>query len=140
MLPFRLGVKLLVKGSIVRGWIETVLSGMVTGRVNLEDTMGRVAVVTDTGIMMQGIEERSGSAEMYYFWNQRCRNVPSILLYGQQATICNFDRESCCLEIHMSSTSLEISRAHQSRVQVLVRSRVARYVLCWLEGLLGLDL
>ena len=61
-------------------------SGTSAGQGSLEEPRCQVAVVAETGTM-QGIEERSGSAEKHSVWNQPCWNAPLTLLCGQHPTV-----------------------------------------------------
>ena len=71
---------------MVSGSICTLLSGMLSGLANLGDSRHRVAGVTDTGSIIHGIVERSGSAEKQSIWNCGCQGqkVLSILLCSSQ--------------------------------------------------------
>ena len=69
----------LKKESMVSGVVMcTVSSGMIAGRVSLDDIRQRVAGVIVTGMMDAVVVVRSWSAKKHAVWKFRCRKVLSI--------------------------------------------------------------
>ena len=99
------------------GSIWTFSSGIIAGRVSLDDSKHRAAEVITTGIMNAVLSRSCSSAEKHAVWNLLCRKVLSIQLCSRYPTM-RFGKELGCLWIRRkNSMSVEICVVLRSRVR-----------------------